>query len=315
MSYHDFAARPWQTWEDWFNALSGGKLNMQKLDTKPVGFEIQKLASYPLMDPSFEAYGAPFNPSVVVFGGRLFVNVRVAGPKHALGQNFLAKLEDGVLKVFGRLIDASGIGDLQYGFEDLRLFDWRGELHAIAATSAPVTVGYPHNRQTVLRLWFTGTPTIVKAWPQHSTRHEKNWMPCVAGDTLKFVYATDPLTWLDFDGNSVSPAPDSVPMPPGTIRGGSQLVQYKNGWLSLVHQVHADSKLEKGAYLHRFAYFENGNSVVKLSEPFYFQHLGIEFAAGLAFFEGRWFASYGVEDREAWVSELSPETVDKLVGV
>lgn len=292
------------------DALSGGALNMKKLDTTPIGVEIPKLASYQLADPSFEPYGAPFNPSVTVVDGHLIVNVRVAGPKHSLGHNFIGRIEDQKLVGAVHLEDRSGIGPLQYGFEDLRLFQWRDGVSAIASTSTPVTAGYPHNRQTILRL---NGGAIIKAWPQASSRHEKNWMPVIAGDTLKFVYSTDPLVWLDFNDGVVTPAPDSIPVLPGTIRGGSQLIQYKNGWLALVHQVHADG-VTKGAYVHRFAYFENGNSTVRLSAPFYFQHLGIEFAAGLVYFQDRWFASYGVEDREAWVSEISSETVDKLVG-
>ena len=148
----------------------------------------------------------------------------------------------------------------------------------------------------------------AQAWLQPGDALEKNWMPCVDGDRLRLVYSTDPLIVFDWapDLGRVmqDPAGRNVG---GTVRGGSQLIKYRDGWLAVVHRLHFVDN--RKVYAHQFAAFDRDLTSVRFGRTFFFNRVGIEFCAGLAHHQGRFILSYGVEDSEAWIAEVAPETV------
>jgi hypothetical protein len=167
---------------------------------------------------------------------------------------------------------------------------------------------------------------IIDAAPIQSDRTEKNWMPVVLedgenGEVLNLVYSVDPLVVVAYDKRSKKTEPPVLDIPElaSVTRGGTQLIPWQDGWVSLVHQVHMVAMGDdpngkkippKGVYVHRFVTFNrNVTEVTKIGGAFHFRHVGIEFAAGLATLGGRYFVSYGVNDRQAWLSEVSAETV------
>jgi hypothetical protein len=219
--------------------------------------------------------------------------------------------------------------------EDFRAFIWGGRLWAIAATHGGGNPPWAI-RQALVEL-DPVSGEILQAHVQPSHRHEKNWMPCADGDELRLVYSTHPLKTFQ-----VTAAPGVCRALPGAlsieqglshIRGSTQLVRYQDGWLALVHQVYRP-KLEapghnpllgffpevvkdpvagdeKVVYLHKFAKFSRELDKVELSAPFYFRRIGIEFACGLAPWGDGFVASFGVADKEAWLVEVTAETVEQ----
>jgi hypothetical protein len=177
--------------------------------------------------------------------------------------------------------------------------------------------------QALLELRDDGSE-IVDMRIQPSMRHEKNWMPCVTDEGLKLIYSVDPLVVLNVDKHRrVTPDTSTIAQVNGHVRGGSQLIPYENSWLAVVHQTYkkpdvnasparkaAWPKDERVVYVHRFALFDKNLTGVRLGEPFYFMHRGIEFCAGLAWHEGKLVAAFGVRDAEAWLATFSSETVD-----
>jgi len=324
MSYCQGSGSPWILSEMWFQALSGGKLNMRMLTTPAHASELSLLGSRDLSHPSMRDFGNPLNPSIVLFEGRRIVSVRVCSKEQKTTHNFFY-INDGGPHL---LRDASGAGPFEYGYEDLRLFVWDGKLHAIAATSTQGTAGSPRTGQTILEIDVSDMPTVTRVWRQESPRHEKNWMPCVHPEGLRLVYATDPLMVLDVDRAlverasgpksevvSVRPRVADLPGLDAILRGGSQLVPYKGGWLAVVHQIHGEAgSLEKAIYVHRFAAFDADLRSVKVSEPFYVKHVGIEFVSGLARGDGCWQLTVGVADKEAWLCDVSDDIVDAYVS-
>jgi len=253
----------------------------------------------------------------VDFQGQVLVNVRCAGKQHPLTKNFLGHLIDRRLEGARELVDHSKIGALSFGFEDLRLFVVGGKLCAMAATSTQASVGSPHCRQTLLVL-SDDAASIEKAYIQASSRHEKNWMPCVTDKGLRLVYSVNPLQVLGVTEGVVTPGVETLHADPAkqksTIRGGSQLAPYKDGWISVVHQINV-APGKPGAYVHRFAVFDPELTSVKLSPLFYFQSLGgIEFCAGLMRLDGRYYLSFGIKDVEAWIAEVDEAVVDEWVS-
>jgi hypothetical protein len=279
--------------------------------------------------------GAQHNPSLCMVNGELRAVVRVL---HGIKTtNYVGRITSDWQLTDTRLMICHEAVGHKGQIEDLRLFMWQGRPWAIAAAH-PGVVPATNIRQALLELSDDGA-VILKTHVQPAGRNEKNWMPAVSDrdDTLKFIYSTHPLIVFNVDKiGRASPGATSVAQVTGHIRGGSQLVPWgTDEWLSIVHQVHRPKRMAEGqnpllssfwpaivvdpvagtapvVYLHRFAIFDKALSGVRLSKPFYFIRLGVEFCCGLVRFQDRYVASFGVADNEAWLAEITDETVRTL---
>ena len=150
-------------------------------------------------------------------------------------------------------------------------------------------------------------------------RHEKNWMPFVVDGELHIMYLCSPTVVGHLDANSQLVVDSSTTGPPSAthFRGGSQGVPFNDGYLFLIHEVTFFGT--QRVYSHRFihmtsAIMKSGDrrwDITSLSCPFYFQEMGIEFAAGLAVDGDDIVASFGVRDAEAWLVRMSANQVAK----
>ena len=203
------------------------------------------------------------------------------------------------------------------GFEDCRLFSWRGRLWC----SATARDTNPDLRCELVVLELDDALDIVAMHINrsiHPERHQKNWVPLVTGNDLYFVYSTDRTLIVRFDPD----APDSASQGFTTIRsdvpalaldhcrGGSQAVAFEDGWLYLVHEV-IDQPPQPRAYLHRFVKLNRDLCVVAVSEPFFFVEKGVEFATGLIFdaLRNELVVSLGVMDAKAVIAVLDSNSL------
>jgi glycosyltransferase involved in cell wall biosynthesis len=200
------------------------------------------------------------------------------------------------------------------GFEDMRLFAWRNELWTCSTIREQNPEGYCEQVLARLEDKEPG-PYRLSNWrvlrPNAPRRHEKNWMPHVVGKALQFMYLCDPTHVIDEQARTVSET--TPPIMGGDFRGGSQLIEFDGGWLTLIHEV----IFRDGAriYLHRFVWFDKADSLKRVSRLFFFQKKGIEFAAGLAWHPdgSRLIASYGVGDGESWMATIDADDVRKIL--
>jgi hypothetical protein len=126
-------------------------------------------------------------------------------------------------------------------------------------------------------------------------------MPFVDGDVLRLLYATQPTTAFEVIGAEDRHEilhPANASLEHGRLRGGSQGVRVEGGWLFVVHDV-AFPPGGGRLYLHRFVRLDDRLRLVSMTEPFYFERLGIEFCAGLAQVGDKLVASYAVNDGSA----------------
>ncbi len=207
--------------------------------------------------------------------------------------------------------------NLVLGFEDSRLFAWRGALWCSSTVRQLNEGGWCE--QVLARLDDDGAGACRLAdWrvmrPPGQRRHEKNWMPQVAGDALRFIYLCDPTRIVDEQGRTV--AETVPPFAAERFRGGSQAVAFAGGWLALIHEEETRSHDNKRSYQHRFVWFDRGNALRRVSRRFVFNGKGIEFAAGLAWHPDgkRLLISYGVADCEAWIATVDATDIEALLA-
>ncbi len=277
------------------------------------------------------------NPSVATVGGELYTIIRTVNyemdkdgrylikntetgeitnnnPIHT--RNYLAKLSETldiqtVSEILSPLLPKPAY-PLVIGFEDMRLFEWQGEMWTSSTVRELNREGWCE--QVLAKIdRSTNQPHIVE-WRQmlpNTRQHEKNWMPWVRGDTLKFAYRINEV--VDDHGQPVSKV--SLTVAAEHFSGGTQVLQFFGGWLALVHEARYHEK--KRFYQHRFVWFTWEGAIKYISLPFVFFSKTIEFAAGLAWHSDkkRLIISFGVEDRTAWLATVDcHDILDMLHG-
>lgn len=258
----------------------------------------------------------PHNPTIAVHEAQLVVAVRVLTGGVSITRNFLGVLNPRTWA----LEDQREMRDLvqtparyphvrSYGYEDLRLFVRHGRLWA-SCTVADRTPNDDKAKIAVLELDTLGN--VVACHVQPSDRHEKNWMPVVTDGELRFVYGIEPTSIVvryDDARREVWPEASRLPSTAATIRGGSQLLPWRDGHLAVVHQVHTGP-----VYLHRFVFFDRLLQVQRIGRPWFFREQSIEFCAGMALHGTEVLLTYGARDREAWLARAPLEEIERLLA-
>jgi predicted GH43/DUF377 family glycosyl hydrolase len=236
-------------------------------------------------------------------------------------RNFLLDLDDGLHTARSvEMIDKVSVPRTSFpihGFEDARLFQWKGAWWATATVCDFTEDG----RREIALLTLADEGSIVRAEPLRgpwSAYSQKNWMPLIdhQRDSARFIYATSPTMIFDLversDDAEASPRhvidlPADASFGHGRLRGGSQAVRVDGGWIFLVHDVVFPGSGR--IYLHRFVYLNDQLKLISMTDPFYFEQIGIEFCAGLASIGSQLVASYAVNDGDARLGIFDLKTV------
>ena len=257
------------------------------------------------------------NPSIAVHNGKLEVIVRTVNYSIDPNGRYVIPAEDGeTIKTVNFLAELSSTGSLEnireiidpktylttlvLGYEDFRLASVNGERFASATVRdrredmlCQIAVCIIADDGIVTR------SDVQLRSPIYGNRHEKNWMPR-GGDTLTFLY--DVVTWVDYNpktgGTKLRPYFSSPFAPELTNARGGAI----DGNLAIIHEVdHVDGKR---VYRHRFVLYNEKDEIEAISPLFSFQHVGIEFCAGLARHDSKVWLTYGVHDAEAFVASV-----------
>ena len=187
-----------------------------------------------------------------------------------------------------------------HGFEDCRLYRVGDQLMC-SATVCDFDLDKPQEGpREIVVMELSSTYEIARARAfRGSWSHlcQKNWMPLEQNDREEWIYAT-----INNAGETTRIAPGQPPssLDHGRLRGGSQLVRLADDkWLAVVHDV-AFPGGHTRFYLHRFVLFDDrAERVLSMTDPFFFEKLGIEFCCGLARIDDQLVASFSVDDSSA----------------
>ncbi|TPK53356.1 hypothetical protein FJ546_30335 [Mesorhizobium sp. B2-4-19] len=314
-------------WSNLFFYVQPAKTMMPSFSARPVGF----------MAP--DGYRSS-NPSVARLGDQIVLLQRTVNytlaednlqyatpggvPVHT--RNFLLRLSDELAirsasEVLPPIDMPEPANDRVLGFEDMRLFAWRDALWGVSCVRELTEEGWCE--QVVARV-DEGASCRLTDWrvlrPAGPRLHEKNWMPQVKPGTvgggagaLQFIYLCDPTRIVDERGSTLSETPPAIAAK--SFRGGTQLIAFAGGWLALIHEVQWRAAEKRRYYLHRFVWFDEANTLRKVSRPFFFDKKGVEFAAGLAWHpdDRRLLISYSVTDSESWIATVDEAEVRSLL--
>lgn len=226
--------------------------------------------------------------------------------------NFLAELNADFHIIRTERIDDSAIGiDRQSGgrIEDCRLFRWK-DTWWFSATC--VLRDQPCACQIVLCRLEDSKVVEWHLLPSPTgSRTEKNWMPFVDGDHLKWIYWIDPLQILTYRDGSLSCARLQRYGRLEGWAGSSPLVRYRDNWLGVIH-LRKDWR-HTTSFEHRLVELDDVFCLKRMSPAFTFENEEVEYCAGLDLTQTHAILSYGIWDREAKVMRLDLSAVEKML--
>ena len=170
-----------------------------------------------------------------------------------------------------KLVPGTGDADnaRQHGFDGTKPFVWRDQLWAdLYVNRNPV-------RFYMARINGHRLDDMKNLAP-HSPLPEKNWMPEVIGDTLRFHSHPGELVDTHENYTVVESRPDLAHM-----HGGSQVIQYQDCGLGIIRDFHTDGDALARKYRHYFIKFAHDGRPTDLSQPFIFNRDGVEVCTGL----------------------------------
>jgi hypothetical protein len=200
------------------------------------------------------------------------------------------------------------------GFEDPRPFVWRDGLWCASSVrqlnpeARAEMVLARIDEQQPDRCTMTDWRVLASGLP---ARWEKNWMPQVVGDELRFVCTVHPTRILTEAGVVVRD--EAAPVAAENFHGGSQAVLFDGGWLMVTHE--AEVVNHRRRYLHRFIWFDGDNIFRRLSRRFYLRQVGYEFVAGMAWHPDgeRLVISFSVNDSDQFLGVINADDVHAIL--
>ena len=293
------------------------------------------------------------NPSVLVVDERIIVNIRNVNYtlyhselnkfEHTWGPlsyihpendmflrtvNYIAELDDNLNVSYYSKIDTSLFDTYQpqwdfVGLEDVRLIDWEDRIYAIGVRRDLDTKGT--GRMELSELEFNGASVReisryrIPGPPPDDEYCMKNCTP-IEGNPFHLLKWTNPTALMKFDPNGgeteVFQTSEYVPMPLD-MRGGSQVIKYKDGYLSIVHETdlyNSEQGRKDGTYRHRFVYWDNNFKIKKFSNIFSFLNMKVEFCCGMAEYKDDYLITFGASDNAAYILRVSKSFVDDFVN-
>ena len=200
---------------------------------------------------------------------------------------------------------------IRHCMSDSRLFYWNEQVWAIGA-ALRLKDGKEIVSQIMYRIEGAVVVDAIAFDSPTQDIHEKNWTPVLKEGVLRFIYSYLPPNILRVDGRDIVLEGPLRKIQGHDARGGTPLVEYANGYLCLVHQA-PNMWNGKRSYTHSFVYFSKDLELLEVSEPFYLQRRGLEFAAGIAKVDGGIVVSYGVADRACMVLQIPDRVMQRYL--
>ena len=211
-----------------------------------------------------------------------------------------------------------------HGLEDCRLVQWEGQYFLVGVRRDTTDNG-------VGRMEYTHIKINKKKWTVSETKRvripapfpddsycEKNWVP-ILDKPYHFVKWTSPVEIVSADKDVPKCKQVDVRhslVPPMDQRGGSQIIRWKDHYISISHDVNLFKNYlgqKDGHYFHRVLVWDDEFSLVGISNQFKFLDGLIEFCVGAAQHNDDLLISFGFQDNAAFVLRTPGVIIDELI--
>jgi predicted GH43/DUF377 family glycosyl hydrolase len=293
------------------------------------------------------------NPSVFIYQDKILVNLRnvnytlyhselnrfehMWGPlsyihpendMHLRTTNYIAELDDNLDIVHYSKIDTSKFDTYKpqwdfVGLEDVRLVEWNNKLYGIGVRRDLDTKGT--GRMEISELEISGSEVKevfryrIPGPPPDNEYCMKNCTP-ILDKPFHLLKWTNPTCLMKFDitGKETETFETTSNVPINSdLRGGSQVIPYKDGYLSILHKTDlykSEQGRKNATYRHQFVVWNKDFQIVKVSKLFTFMNMKIEFCCGMAEYKNDYLITFGAQDNAAYILKVSKDLVDNFIN-
>lgn len=278
-----------------------------------------------------------FNPTIINYENGYLVLVRNSNYKIDEHGRYIIPEEDaGIIKTeYVRLlldkqfnlIEESKVKLPQYnktnypvdGLEDLRIFNVKNNYYV----SGTIRNYHPHDGTCRIGLApynpLTNTIGDIEAIDLANGKHEKNWMPILDLEEIRWLYQSNENKYSYVINYKVEERGRFTILPcqfpaAKSFRGGSQLVKIKNNYYSIVHE--AANIGNKRIYTHRIVEWDDEFKMTRFSKSFYLKEKStIEFCSGMCFDGENVNFVFGVQDKEAYLASITLSDFESILSI
>lgn len=308
----------------------------------------------PLLTNSEDLSGpALTNPSIIVRNGKILVNIRnvnytlyhaelnrfehMWGPlsyihpeqdNHLRTWNYVAELNDDLDIIWYSKVDTSEFDTYQpqwdfVGLEDVRLVDWGGKLYGIGVRRDLDNVGTGRMEISELRIEDRNVKEVSRyripgVYPDNEYCM-KNCTP-IEDKPFHLLKWTNPTALMKFEEGKETEVfetngyDDQIS---GHMRGGSQVIKFNGGYLTIIHETDMYSSergMKDATYRHRFVFWDKNFVSRKVSKLFSFMNMKIEFCCGMCSFGEDFLITFGGQDNAAYILKVSKKVVEDFIN-
>jgi len=203
------------------------------------------------------------------------------------------------------------------GLEDARIFKWEDKLYITGVRRDTTTNGQGRMELSEIVVNDDGVQEVSRFRippPKDPNSYcEKNWMP-IEDLPYHYVKWSNPTEVVKVDPENQTCETvhlgDQINLP-RDVRGGSQVISWKDHYLALTHEVwlfNSEVGRKDAVYRHRFILWDKNWNIVKFSDDFSIMSGHVEFSIGMVKRDSEFLISFGFQDNAAYVLKV-PETV------
>ena len=205
------------------------------------------------------------------------------------------------------------------GLEDARLVRWDNKLYQSGVRRDTTTNGV--GRMELSEIVDNAEVSRMCIEPPADSYCEKNWMP-ILDLPYHYVKWTNPTEVVKVNPKTKKAETvvikDSTHDFPRDIRGGSQVIAYRDMYIAVTHEVDLWKNYlnQKDAqYYHRFIVWDKDWNIIHYSKEFKFLTARIEFSCGLAIDGDQMIIPFGFQDTTAFIVKFPIELFEYMVGI
>jgi len=307
----------------------------------------------PLIIPSFLNNGLGImNPSIYNQDGKIIVNLRAVNytfyhsekkifqhpygpltylhPEHDLKLrtwNYYLELDDDYSISRVNKIDTSKFPEKELwdfiGLEDARIFEWENKLYTCGVRRDLDDIGTGRMELCEIEVHDDKVVEVSRfriPTPGKDDEYcSKNWMP-ILDKPYHFVKWSNPTEVVKVDPDKKTCVSVSVGEQKDIgrdIRGGSQVVPWKDYYVAITHEVdlfNSETGRKDAVYRHRIVFWDKEFNLIKWTDDFSIMGGQVEFCVGLAQQGSDFLMTFGFQDNAAYLIKFPEKIFEDIIS-
>lgn len=208
------------------------------------------------------------------------------------------------------------------GLEDARIFRWNRKLYTSGVRRDTTPNGEGRMELCEIQVSKDNVKEVsrVRIEPPNDPNSycEKNWMP-ITDKPFHYVKWGNPTEVVEVNpitGDSKTVHLSKQVNIGRDLRGGSQVIPYKDGYVAITHEVdlfNSEEGRKDAIYYHRFIVWDKNFNIIKVTKDFHFMDAQVEFCIGLTEYGDDYLITFGFQDNAAYILKASQNFVQNYI--